>query len=122
MNPYDKEILRLKKALPKNNALRILDRYKMLHGKPNYEAALDAMAYKAGVSFGIQEIYNMKGKRMGHVPRITYYHKDQWQTKNLVADISPYKSRDECIYKLTKEVIYWLGNIANLEELVFGEA
>lgn len=44
MNPYDKEVLRLKRALPEDNALKILDQYKKLHRKPDYAAALDSLA------------------------------------------------------------------------------
>ncbi|PTN09035.1 hypothetical protein [Mangrovibacterium marinum] len=124
MTPEDKEILRLKKALPNESILKILDRYKKEYGFNDYYGALDSLLYRLGMSFGHEPIDDLNTNRqLGFIPYIIYsqenYLNEPGGRQNLQADISPFKKLEDSKAYSTKEVIYRLRQISNLEEILF---
>ena len=124
MHPEHKEIIELKKAFPNEKVLHILERYKKEYGFADYYGALDSMVYKLGISWGHQPIDDAKtNKQIGYIPVIIYSQENALNEMpgkhNLAADISPYKKLDDSKRFATKEVIYKLMHIKNIEHLIF---
>ncbi len=124
MHPEDKEIIELKKAIPNEKVLQVLERYKKEYGFADYYGALDSMAYKLGISWGNELIAdNTTNKDAGYIPFVNYSAENALYEPPGKRDLisGPYKKLADSKRFATKEIIYRLMRIENIEKLVFSE-
>jgi hypothetical protein len=118
-DPVTKELEKIKKSNPKNEAISRLEKFMQEKNYKNYSSALGSFAYKFGISFG-NHVMIENEKVLGYIPYIVYYHNNAFNekddVKSLVDDNNYFRNIDESKAFCTKSVVYKIMSVNNLEE------
>lgn len=121
INCVDTKIEELKRQLPNNQILRLLEEYKVNRNYKNYHDALESFSFKFGVGFGCSTFQDSKGG-YNYIPFIKYYSHNVFNSlkdiEYLVDKDKGFSDFETCCQFLVKELVYKLGEAKEPTKLI----
>jgi len=114
-------ILEIIEARPNTPIVKELKKWKLNNNLRDYHTTLEFLTSKLGIGMGMFPLFKNK-KIIGWIPYINYYGyntiNENPRKEELVEIDNFYFNIEKCQYKLTKETIYKLMEIRDIENLL----
>jgi hypothetical protein len=114
----EKEIKKLKAALPDNKILKLLEDYKKKNQYTDYESALDSFAFKFGITKLTQPVFNDQYQVIAYKPVVKLYDGNAINEKGEQVKFQEYKTKKKCEEVAIKELLHTLIQVSEPEKFL----